>query len=826
MLRKLLVTSSIGAIASAATAFTAFAQIDEIVITAQKREQSLQDVPIAVTAFDSARLEATGFNDITDLVNYTPGLDITTSQSSEQTTITLRGIGTGANNAGLEPAVGVFVDGVYRAQAGSSVFDLTDVERIEVLRGPQGTLFGRNTSGGAISIVSKRPEYDFGGNAEVTFGNLGLFQTKGAVTGPIVQDKLAFRLNANYQRRDGYIDNQLNGTELNDKDRWGVRGQFLFEPTATFSAVFAADYTRVDEVCCGAVVLDNDADDPVLVGNAETAIATLGGSPLSEDLYESDSRVTRANVDPTSEAEDFGFSLEANWDVAGHTITSITGYRDYQFNSRVDADFTELDAIENTRLWDQNAFSQELRLANESGGFWEYVVGGYFFSQNLDFNDSITFGEEGTELLDLNGEFAALGSLVGSPIPILPGYVTQGTPLALGLGGLPLLSVPGVLVNTTGGSNDPFPAGGSGLDFTTQDQRAFSFFTHNAFNFTEKFTFTAGLRYTNEKKEIDSSFVEVPAEGVPLAVTLNPVPPNPDALINSFAVFEAVSPLIPDLNTEFTDSVVTGTAKFQYDWTPKFTSYISYARGYKSGGTNADRTSGSPTFAPETVNSFETGLKGDFFTDRLRLNAAAYYADYNDFQNVTFVGTGFILENVGSVVSYGVELEGVAAPTDWLSIENQTTWQNVQYDDFEAGPCVQGPFAGVFGPPNANGLCRLAGGEVTNTPHIITTTAATITKPLFIDALSWYLRGEVSYRSEQSTDTNNDPRKIQEGYTTIGARAGIKSDDGMWEVIVWGKNLTDELYFHRSFDATVQEGRLLAYPSEPRTFGATIRTNF
>jgi len=256
---------------SGAITTPAQAQIDELVVTAQKRAESLQDVPIAVSAFESDFLQDIGFEDIFDLENYTPGLYFNQSQSATQTTIILRGIGTSGNNAGFEPSVGIFIDGVYRSRTGAGIFDMPDLERVEVLRGPQSTLFGRNTIAGTINIITKKPEYEFGGSAEVSYGNYDYINTRATVTGPL-GDKAALRVTGIFTDRDGYIHNVHLDTKLNDRNRWGLKGQLLLNPTDTFEARLIVDYSEMDEVCCGGVAFVNGPTDAALAADMPSSI--------------------------------------------------------------------------------------------------------------------------------------------------------------------------------------------------------------------------------------------------------------------------------------------------------------------------------------------------------------------------------------------------------------------------------------------------------------------------------------------------------------------------------------------------------------------------
>jgi len=807
-------STALALMAAFATTTAAEAAINELFVTAQKRTQNIQDVPIAVTALESSFLETTGFENIYDLADYAPGLLFTQAQTSTQATVLIRGVATSGQNAGLEPSVGTFIDGVYRSRTGAAVLDFVDVERVEVLRGPQGTLFGKNTTSGALNIVTKKPEYEFGGQAEVSVGNLDYVSAKGTVTGPVVDDKLAARFAGYVTNREGFIDNITTGTELNDINRWGVRGQLLFNPNDDWDIRLIADYSETDEACCGGGTLAN--------GPTDLALAAVGGTVISEDRF--DDRIVAVDFDPVSETEDYGVSLEINWDVGSHTLTSITGWRRYDFLGQVKSDFTDAPIVSlNSQDWSQEAFTQELRISNDESERFRYTAGFYYFNQDLDLDEQLRFGSAANLYLDLVG---AINADVSAGLTDAFGGLVSGDPA----NPTPITAVvtPGALA-----AANPFPTGSGVNDFYEQEHESWAIFAHGTFDVTDQFSVTAGLRYLEEEKDLTAAFNEIPPGGVTIPPLTLPITTTPDLSgfgvttvplpVNLFTAFEPTSPLVgPGFTSKYEDDAVIGTIKLQYDWTDDLLTYVSYARGYKSGGTNVSRVipPRSFDFRPEEVDSYEIGVKGDFFDNRLRVNAAAYIADYQDFQDNTFTGTGFVLQNAGEIEARGVEVEAVATPSDWLTLEGHVTWQDVEYASFRSGPCQ------AFEVPDGDtpGTCDRSGGDVANTPEWIVHGAANVEHP--IGSLMGFARAEFTWRDDQVTVNTNDPRVIQDSYATVAANLGIRDDDGVWEVVVWGRNLTDETTFNLSFDGTLQTGKLYAYPSEPRTYGVTVRTRF
>jgi outer membrane receptor protein involved in Fe transport len=249
---------------------------DEIIVTATKREQTLEEVPISVSVTSSAEIERAQVRDLNDLQTLVPSLRISQNQASAATTFIIRGFGNGANNVGIEPAVAVFIDGVYRSRAAAQIGDLPNLKRVEVLRGPQSTLFGKNASAGVISVVTAEPRFEFGGSAELSYGNFNAIVAKADVTGPI-SDTLAFSIAGNYNTRDGYARNLVNGDKTNERNRWGVRGDILWEPSDSAKFRLIADYDKIDEICCFA--------GNVFAGPTAAAIRGAGGQINSGGIF-------------------------------------------------------------------------------------------------------------------------------------------------------------------------------------------------------------------------------------------------------------------------------------------------------------------------------------------------------------------------------------------------------------------------------------------------------------------------------------------------------------------------------------------------------------
>ena len=430
--------------------------LEEIVVTAAKREQTLQEVPIAVSVTGAETIDNAKILDVIDLQTVVPSLRVDQLQSSQNTNFVIRGFGNGANTPGIEPSVGVFIDGVYRSRSAAALADLPNLERVEVLRGPQSTLFGKNASAGVSSVVTRAPQFEAEGSAELIFGNFGQTVVKGSYTGPI-SDNLAFSVSGTYNSRDGYFDNIADGTELNARERWGVRCQLLWEPSETGSFRLIADTDESDEECCGTSNLVN--------GPTGGAIVALGGQLVPNDAFAYE---TALNVIPTNVIENSGVSLQADFDFENFSLVSITSFRTQSLDSDGDVDFTSADLVASNRNdWDIDTITQELRLQGSFGNAADWMIGGFYFSEEVEYEADLTYGTAFRGYAD-----------------ILSGGGVSATEAALGFGA------------------GTFFAAGTGIDdFSGQDDTAISLFSSVDWYVSDRATVTLGLNYTSNEKE-------------------------------------------------------------------------------------------------------------------------------------------------------------------------------------------------------------------------------------------------------------------------------------------------------------------------------------
>mgnify|MGYP003892228205 FL=1 len=381
------------AVAAAVLAGTATAQdvtaLEEIVVTATKREQTLQDVPVAVTVTPVETIQKASIQDITDLASIVTSLRVTTLQTSTQTNFVIRGFGNGANNPGIEPSVGVFIDGVYRSRSAGAIGDLIDVSRVEVLRGPQSTLFGQNASAGVISVVTQKPQFEWSGLVEGTLGNYNQQILKSKVTGPI-SDTVAFSLTSTLNKRDGYFRELVTNTYINDRDRSDVRGQLLWKASDALEVRFVADLSNIDELCCGVSNLLNGPtgaviQSPIVNGRIYPGVANAAGAPYDRAAY--------LNKLPRNIVKNSGFSLHLDWDLGDFNLASITSSRNQKTSFDYDFDFTSGSLGEyNVNTGDIDTVTQELRLSYDAGGTIRGLVGAYYFDEKVKYDNTILLG--------------------------------------------------------------------------------------------------------------------------------------------------------------------------------------------------------------------------------------------------------------------------------------------------------------------------------------------------------------------------------------------------------------------------------------------------
>lgn len=763
--------------------------LEEVIITAQKREQPLQTVPVAVTAINGDEIRNLGIGDVFDLQINVPGLVVDANQSATTSNFAIRGIGTNSQNFGLEPAVGLYVDGVYRARQSAMINELIDIEWVEILRGPQGTLFGRNSSAGAILVNSTPPDHEGSGFVEVTAGNYDLMKINAAQSVSVIRDVLALRLTGFFTQRDGWMDDISleKDNAINDRDRFGLRLQALFTPNEDLELRLIADHAEIDEHCCGtSVVYDNNEIDQRIdspnsgMPGTDALLEARGGTfiPGSRTF----DRITAYNHLPISRNEDSGLSLQIDWTLDTATLTSISAYRQFDSYDNIDSDFTDLDVLNVINDAEQSSFSQELRIAGLSAHF-NYVAGVYLFMQELD----------STQILEVGEDTAAVAA-VNQPF-------TEAVLLPL------------------------FPADAFATTINAQDHQAWAVFGQMDFPLGDRLILTTGLRYTDEHKELDATYTETNAPALGLGLNL----------YAPLASREDID------NLKLDDEQTTGTLKLSWNLTDNALLYWSYATGYKAGGTNTDRIFEPPpgselnnegrgqTFKAETTQSLEAGIKAEIPQHALRINIALHKTEVDDLQVNTFDGTGFNMRNAGKVDSYGGEVELLWMPDSDTIINLSYAKTIADFKDFATGNCwLASPFRGIDDPGRAqpdDSFCSRDGDRIGTNPEDFL--SLTLRKNFPVSAtVDAYLITEYIYTGDQMMEASNDPLEFQDSYVLLNMRLGLVIPQWQSEVIFWGRNITDTDYYGTNFDPPLQDGKLTAYARDPATWGITYRFSY
>ena len=852
--RKPLAHAVVMALASLTIALPAWAQqaqqtteeteqrsLGSITVTAQKREEAMQDVPIAITAISEQLLQDTGVRDIKDLQVLVPGLTVTSTQSEAITTARIRGIGTVGDNVGLESSVGIVIDGVYRPRNSVGFGDLGQLERIEVLKGPQGTVFGKNTSAGVINVITRRPSYQQSAEAEFTASNYNGLGIAGSFNSGLGENA-AFNVYAAKRKRDGWMDVRTNNDRRFDRDDYDqnfqtVRGKFLFEPTDTLDIMISGDYTSREENCCTAVQTTVGATAAILnalVGGK--AVAAPGDDPFD--------RVAYSNRPTEQDIKDKGIALEIEWDsnwFGGATLTSITGSRDWQAINGLDYDFSTADILYRNPQEDESftgfkTFSQEFRIAGASEKL-DWMFGAFYSDEDLKRTETYRIGSQYEPYLSI-----ALLSIINPALgtsPTAPLFLSQAS-------GRPFGSV---------------FAGLGALDYYDQNAKSTALFTNNTWHATDALDVTFGLRYTREEKTLASNYSN-PNGGAGCGAMLanqsrvvgalmsrglsqaQAIAATPNVI--GYACLPWANPLhnapTRDTNQSREEKEWSGTLKAAYRWNENVMTYGSFARGHKGGGFNLDRVQSSnglssggagitpvldTSFGAEFVDSYELGAKTTWMDGNLLLNATLFRQEYEDFQLNSFLGTSFVVRSIPEVISQGIDAEMMWQPQ---AIKGLMLQGGLMYADTQYGDGIPG---GDFVAPTG-ALYKLQGAQMSFAPKWSGSASATYEWDLGSNLQARFNIG-AKYMSEYNTGSDLDPEKMQSAYTVANARFGIGARNERWMVEIWSTNLTDENYVQVGFDGPLQNvspapgnpfNTFNAFLGAPRMYGATLRLRY
>jgi len=746
-------------------------QVEQIIVTARKKAELLEDTPVSVTALTADALEAYQITNVAQIGQITPNLTFDTSApltgSNSSSSIYIRGIGSSEFALSTDPGVGVYVDGVYLARSLGGVLDVVDAERIEVLRGPQGTLFGRNTIGGAINIISKRPEAELGGQAKVTVGTDSLTRWQGTLNLPMSETLLS-RISFMRTRQDGYVSNRFGSfSDAGDENSWSARGTLQWLVSDSISLTINTDVTREREKPAPNVLVDFTEQGPLgapgagrsFVGIFNDIQGLMGACPNSSDLsnpacfnaqnlngpfatsggFVSDrdpvNGAASKPLEPDSDLDIWGTSATLDWELSQNlTLRSISAYRRLDSFFVLDIDHTTVPILDTVNDFAQDQTSQELQLLGKAmDDRLDYTIGAYYFQENGDHKDVVSF---------------------------LPGAILSGGKF---------------------------------------DNRGIATFGQMTYAFTDQLQVTAGLRYNYEKKIFDVQRQQALTDVLP-------PPGSPDPII------PAGLPLVLSENKATNrDRAVTPHLSVSYFWNDDIMTYASYSEGFKGGGFQQrifPPRATVPKFDNETARVFEIGAKTTLFDSRLRLSGAMFFTDYEDLQIAVAEGIAPILANAGEAQIRGFEVEGLLRATPELTLAFGLGYTDAQYSEIDS---------------LGTGVDR--SNEFTNTPDW--SASAALSYELYLGStfgsaiaqLGW------SYRSEVFNDAFNTPSLMEDQLNLFDASIAWELPEEEWRVVLSARNLTDRTYIVSGANVPLA-GVVEASFARGRTFELSVERNF
>ncbi len=768
---------------------TKSAVLEEVVVSAQKTSESLQEVPISVSAFSSETLDNMGLSNITQIADFSPNttLDFTAAISGSSSALVafIRGIGQSDFASNFEPGVGIYVDDVYYARTVGSVLDLLDVERIEILKGPQGTLFGRNTIGGAISVVTKKPHNEFEARAEVILGEYNRLDVRGTVNIPITGN-LFGSIAYSSKNRDGYVQRlpfpgvieglsnlrydggRLNdlpsGNDLGNENNDNIRAKLLWDIDETKEFLLTVDYTRVRENSAPtslSVVLPDvgpdgvpgTGDDPIsglynaCVAGVGPPICTnvvgvgdlTGDTPYDSRFLTGDRFSNYGNAISGTALDSWGITGTYTWQINDNlSLKSITSFRKLDSAFGEDADMSPIIIDHHGFVMVNDQITQELQLSGLSfDNRLQWLLGFYYFNEDGGIHDLV--------------------------------------PLA---GGLLQVNGPNTIDNTS-----------------------IAVFGQGTFNLTEQWSLTFGLRYTDEEKDFTGGQRDNNAllSNLGLPLSLHPDPSDPTLYYPP-----------GNNNLGFTDvSIRAGT---EYRFNDDFFTYFSYSEGFKAGSWDTRVTAPVlvvPPFQEESASTYEVGFKSEWLNNTLRLNVSGFFTDYKNLQLIIQRGISPLTENAGKSEIKGVEVELQWLPTDGLLITGAYGWIDAKYTELDA---------------NANASGIFLTNELQNTPENSFSIATDYTQPLAIGGeLHWHL--DYAWKDDHFNDAVNTPELMQESFGLLGANVTYRAVDDKWYVGIGGSNLTNEEYIVSGFNQP-GVGYIIATQGRPQEWWAKFGINF
>ncbi|HEY0026631.1 MAG TPA: TonB-dependent receptor [Allosphingosinicella sp.] len=772
----------------------------EIVVTARRREESVQDVPIAISVISGDQIEATGNSNVQKLTQLQPSLQFYTT-NPRNSAANIRGLGApfGLTNDGIEQGVGVYIDEVYNSRIAAATFDFLDVDRVEVLRGPQGTLYGKNTTAGAINITTRAPTFETEGRAEVSAGNLGYLNGKVSISGPLVAGKLAVRVAASATTRRGTVYNVTGNRWVNAQDNFGLRGQLLLRATPALNLTLSADYNRQNPECCAQIYVRTGATQRPLNRQYAALASAFNYAPPSTNPFE---RLTDLDTPLDAFQEIGGVSLRAKWDIGPGELTSVTTWRFWNWGPSNDRDFTGLPITTvSANPSKQDQYSQEMRYA-ATGSKFDYVLGLFAYGQK----QHTTGAQE---------QGAAASRWLLNPGNVAPGSSGCATPTTAACNA--------AVLNGLRSEND--------ITLKTTSLAAFGRLT---WHLSDRLRLEPGLRLNYDKKI--GTYVAVVTNGTNTPLT------NDQRGVLAPQSYDA----------RFSDWNVSGDLTVSYDVGRDVLLYGTYAKSFKSGGINLaglpldaanQPIASAATVKPEKVDHFELGLKSQLFGKRATLNLAGFWTEISDYQaTVTNGQLGVLrgyLANADKVRVRGVEADLSVKAHRFLDLYAAGAFTDQRYVKFTDAPCPPelsgGGAAGGSNAPSAPGTpggfspanCDISGQWLPGISRWAASLGGEFHTPatLLGPAGEIYAGVDANYRSRFSSNPSRSAYTDIDGYTLANLRLGFRSDSG-WNLFGWVRNALDTRYYEVLATQSGSTGLIVGQVGDPRTYGLSVSKKF
>ena len=838
----------------------ATADIEEIIVTALKRETTLQDTPLSVSVISSETIEQSAIVDLLDLANSVPSFKFTQLQQPGQTNFWIRGFANGGNDPGISPSVATYVDGAPRMRAINNISDLPDMERVEILKGPQSTLFGKNASAGVVNMTTKAPTAESERMLELTLGNYNQRLLRGMIGGAI-NDSNSYRVAFSKNQRDGYIENVFNNTTLNERDRWALRGQWLSEISDSSSLRVIVEADQLDELCCSTLQITKSGVSLITDSLAANVI------PAITDRYDLDNKVAN-NVNPENDIKNSGATIIFENDLGFASLNTVLSMRSGEMVAQQDVDQSSADWIKDQDLeYDFNVKTLEVRLSSQDDGRATWTTGLFYSNEDMKVKRTLIYGPDMATFMDgnirgLSGSIAPGGlglqalatavtiggidpsvGMAAAGAAIAGGADPTTNPTLLAVAGAPALIAQGYLVTV------PSPAGGTidvplgtliagqqasyfadgtgdmGENFH-QENETFSLFANFEFDLTDDLHLGLGFNFTDNNIESSGEVETIdPFADLPLAS-------NP--LLGGLAAFQFFPSYtsFPNASHDGTsdDDEFTHTLKLSYDVSENIMLYASHSTGFKpkilsmvfsanGGVTEADG---------EDSTAVEFGLKSSF--EGGFLNISVFDQLIENFQILQFVGGGFNLENAEEERHRGIELDGMLALSDSFMIGFSAAKIDAEYETYTDGPCSGAWFLAAV--PSFQALttetsCLATGGDFSGfTPAGVPELAANVNANYKwgSEDRGGYVRLEYYYESEYALTDGLTIEAASRKQNDINASVGVNFGETTFRL--WGRNLTDNSYLLSAAPTPATPGGFFGYRNMPRTYGLTISRNF